>query len=260
MNRYDFESLGDKHKRFEETNTMQRVMDDIPFIVRLDGRSFHTFTRGLERPYDVRMCDAMINTMTALVKEFNPDIGYTQSDEITLVFLNETMPLFDGRIAKLGTILAAKCSVLFNREILKRLPEKTDMLPVFDARVWSVPNKYIAAENLLWRQADASRNSLTMAAHAHFSTRELHGAGYAKKHNMLNSVGINWDDYPTHFKRGTFAKKFKVLRALPDEVLAQIPAIQRPKGPVERLEVQTFDPGVLTEHLDQLEVKLFGNG
>ena len=263
MNRTDFEILGNKQKRFEESFGSLKLVPGIPYIVRLDGHSFHTVTKGMRRPYDERLSRAMTETTQYLVGRYNASVGYTQSDEITLGFLGTDFMLFDGRIVKICTILASACTAKFN-EIINRefpggLPSGVE-LPEFDARAFSLQTQDLI-DNLVWRQTDASRNSLTMAAHAHFPQKELHGAGKAKKHDMLMSIGINWNDYPVHFKRGIFVRKMKVWKQLDPEILAKIPPDRRPTGPIIRNVVKTFDPGVLESYspLDRFNA-VFGNG
>lgn len=244
MRREDFEALGNRQKAFESAEANRRLMAGIPVLVRLDGRAFHTFTRGLDQPYDERFRRAMAETAKYLVAQSHASIGYTQSDEISLAFPNldpEVELPFSGRIQKLCSVLASQATAKFNEQVRLLLPEKADALPVFDARVWAVPNLEVAAEHFLWREADATRNSLTMAAHAHYSHKELQKAGYAKKHEMLFAKGINWNDYPAFFKRGVYVRRQAMLKSLSAEELARIPEKNRPTGPVMRTQVVEVD-------------------
>jgi tRNA(His) 5'-end guanylyltransferase len=123
------------------------------------------------------------------------------------------------------------------------MPEKSHMLPIFDARVWQYPNLDLAADSFLWRETDATRNSLTMAAHSEYSHTELHKAGFARKHDLLHAAGINWNDYPAFFKRGTYVAKRKIMKKLSDKELMKIPeAFRQPDTWFERSEV--FDLGL----------------
>ena len=240
MNRSDFESMGDRQKLFEGLEANRKLLPTAPTLVRLDGRAFHTFCRGLAKPFDVRLSRAMVETAKYLVEKTQACVAYTQSDEISLAFPNRDLAsplLFDGRAQKLCSILAAMTTAKFNQEIAKRLPEKAHLLPVFDARVWVVPSLELAAEHFLWREVDATRNSLTMAAQACYSHKELQGVGAAQKHELLRAKGINWNDYPDSFKRGTFVRRETVLKSLSDEELRRIPAAKRPQGPVVRTAV-----------------------
>ena len=261
MRRSDFDALGDKHKMFESREAGQRLMPGLPFVVRLDGRSFHTFTRGLARPYDERLSRAMIETTKFLVSETHASVGYTQSDEISLAFPNtdpDASIMFKGRIQKICSILAALTSVKFNRLVLANLQEKSHLTPVFDARVWPYPNLELVAEHFLWRETDATRNSLTMAAHAFYSHKELHKAGYEKKHEMLYAKGINWNDYPAFFKRGTYVRRESVTKELTAAELARIPEGRRPNGPVVRSELREVTMPALTRVANVHGVLFFG--
>ena len=244
MNRSDFEAMGDRQKLFESLEAGRKLLPAAPTLVRLDGRAFHTFTRGLARPFDARLSRAMVETAKFLVDKTHASIAYTQSDEISLAFPNRDLAsplLFDGRTQKLCSILAAMATAKFNQEITAHIPEKAHLLPLFDARVWVVSNLDLAAEHFLWRETDATRNSLTMAAHAYYSHKELHKAGYAQKHEMLHAKGINWNDYPAFFKRGTYVRREVVLKELSSELLARIAPARRPNGPVARTVVKELD-------------------
>lgn len=261
MKRIEFEALGDIHKAYEAREAKQSLMPGLPVVVRLDGRAFHTFTRGLPRPYDWRLSLAMQNTTKFLVGEANAAIGYTQSDEITLVFPNtdpRTPMLFEGRTQKLCSVMAALATAKFNREIMAHIPEKAHLLPLFDARVYSYPTLDLAASNLVWREADATRNSLTMAAHAYYSPKELHKAGFALKHDLLHAKGVNWNDYPAFFKRGTYVRRKAVLKELTPAELARIPEKHRPPGPVMRSIITTVDLPPITRLSNLNEVLFFG--
>lgn len=251
MKREDFDALGDRMKRYELVN-QSYLVPGIPMMVRLDGRAFHTFTKGLQKPYDVRMSMAMQETTKYLVTQFNAHLGYTQSDEISLVFLGGADTLFNGRVEKIVSVLASASSVKFNSIITETIPEKKHMLPLFDARAYNVPNLDVVTEQFIWREADATRNSLTMAAHAHFSNKELHKVGFKGKHDLLHSVGINWNDYPTFFKRGSYFKKVETYKCMTEDELVLIPEKYRPTGPILRSEVMQL---VVPPILDVVEGK-----
>lgn len=260
MKRQDFEALGDKHKTYESRETLGSFMPGLPVVARLDGRSFHRFTKGLERPYDAKLREAFVETTKYLVQETHACVGYCQSDEISLAWpCQDGKPmLFEGRKQKLVSTLAAMASVKFYEQVCKLLPKKAHLLPTLDARVWQYPSLELATEAFLWREADATRNSLTMAAHAHFSHKELHKAGYAKKHEMLFSKGINWNDYPAAFKRGVYVQRKLITKELTEQELAAIPEKHRPQGPVVRSVVKELDLPPLNTVRNQVAVLMFG--
>ncbi|XP_037774263.1 tRNA(His) guanylyltransferase-like [Penaeus monodon] len=197
-------------KEYEDRSSI-RLLPLIPTLIRLDGRSFHNFTKGLDRPYDERLRLCMVETMKKLVSETNARCGYTQSDEITLLLHSDdakSMIWFDGKHSKMVSQSAALATLYFNQEVQKHLPDYLERNPTFDSRCWQVPTKEEAANAFLWREMDATRNSISMAAHAEFSTRELHGKSASEKQDMLIEKGINWNDYPADSKGVSIAKEF----------------------------------------------------
>jgi tRNA(His) 5'-end guanylyltransferase len=230
-------------KTFEMAEASRRLMPGLPIMARLDGRAFHTFTKGLRRPYDERMTDLMVRTTKHLVLNEHPDLGYTQSDEITLCWLpKEEMP-FGGRTQKLESVLAGRASGFFNKW-LHLLPEKVDQNPHFDCRVWAVPNLYEVFNVFKWRELDAVKNSITMLALAYFSPSQIHGKKGKDKHEMLHTLGVNWNDMPPEFKRGTYVRKESIAKTFTPEELAKIPEAFRPDGPVMRTDAVTLYPQV----------------
>jgi tRNA(His) guanylyltransferase len=218
--------LGDRMKLYESAESGRRFMPLLPIIARVDGRCFSAFTQGMERPYDSTMTDMMIATTAALVSETNACIGYTQSDEITLAWHStdpKSQVFFDGRIMKMTSQLAALASLHFYCRVLDEMPERADKLPTFDARVWQVPNRTEGANAFLWREWDATKNSITMAASAYYSHKQLHKKNSADKHDMLHAKGINWDDYPASFKRGTYVQQRRVERPFTAEEIEKLP-------------------------------------
>jgi len=244
------DSLGDRLKQQEQVEAGRRADHGAPLMARLDGRAFHTFTRGLPRPYDVRLSSLMIDTARYLVEQTHARVGYTQSDEISLVWWNddpaaESTYLFDGKIQKLTSVLAAMASAYFTRYLPERIPEKADQLAMFDCRVWNVPTKHEAFLNFLWRQDDAIKNSISMAAQAHFSHKRLHAVDSESKKQLLRELNKPWEDEPTFFKSGTFVRRETQMRPISAEQLAKIPEKYRPSGPVARTSVVNMDLGYI---------------
>ena len=152
--------LGDRMKMYEGRETGRRVMPGLPICARIDGRAFHTFTRGLARPYDERLTECMVETARFLVQETGAVIGYTQSDEITLLFYTQepgSQHFFGGKIQKMVSVLASAATCQFAKQMQDKLPEKADSLVMFDCRVWGVPTLEEACNVLVWRELDATR-------------------------------------------------------------------------------------------------------
>lgn len=220
------DDLGDRMKLYEGMEAGRRLMPLLPVLARIDGRAFHSFTRGMERPFDARFTGCMRDTTLALVRETGACMGYTQSDEITLTWHNRTMQSqiwFDGRVAKMTSQLGAQATLIFYRLVLERMPEYADRLPTFDARVWSVPNRAEGANVFLWREWDATKNSVSMAASAYYSHKALMGKNSPQKHDMLHAKGVNWNDYPAAFKRGSYMQRRTVAVPFRTEELDRLP-------------------------------------
>lgn len=215
--------IGDRMKTYEGRETERTLMPGLPVCIRLDGRAFHTFTRGLERPFDIRFRDLMTEVTKSLVSETNARVGYTQSDEISLVLWNEdpvTEMYFKGRIQKVNSMLSAFASVTFNRLLPKFLPEKAQMPAYFDCRVWNVPSLEEAANTIMWRELDATKNSIASAAQSMFAFGELQGLDSKQLQELMFSKrGVNWNDYPSQFKRGVYCfRQAKEIPFTPEEI------------------------------------------
>jgi len=221
------DSLGDRMKMYEQAEAGRVLMPGIPVIARLDGRSFHNFTKGLPRPYSEPLHTCMVDTVKELIKQSHATVGYTQSDEISLVwtdFVKHEEFLFSSKIQKLTSVLASIATVAFYRSVLTHLgSDYADRMPTFDCRVWQVPNEGEALNVLRWREWDCTKNSITMAASAYYSHTELHKKSGSEKQEMLWQQGINWNDYPDWFKRGTYVKQVRIHSAFTAEEIDNLP-------------------------------------
>jgi tRNA(His) guanylyltransferase len=245
----DKSEIGNRMKMYEDS-TESRVLARLPIIVRLDGRGFSKFTRGMKKPFDDNFREAMIEVSKYLVTETNAKIAYTQSDEITLVIYNENVNfgtnMFDGRVQKMASTFASLASVKFLIEMQSRFPERVSdvsKLPTFDARVFAVPSKTEASNNLVWRCLDASKNSISMVAQSEFSQKELVNlSGNQMKCKLLTEKSINWNNFTSDQKQGSFIRKEKVEMKLTPERMIQIPEDKRPKdGLVMRSKMVQID-------------------
>lgn len=237
------DEFGERIKVKEQAEAGRKASSDKPLLARLDGRAFHTFTRDLQRPYDEGMSNAMMDTMMFMVEKTHAVVGYVQSDEISLMWNacpENGQHMFDGKYQKLCSILASMCSVDFNRRIALYLPHKQIEAPIFDCRVWNVDTLEEAADVFVWRQADAIKNAISMAAQAKFSHKALHGKNSVDKLEMLKNVGVVFDGYPPYFRKGIYARRTVVSRFLTETELQKIPEKHRPSGPVERTQIELF--------------------
>ncbi len=196
-------ALGDRIKRYEAV-THYTATGRTPLMIRVDGRAFHTFTRGMDRPFDLHFIAAMAGAATALAAQMQGfKAAYVQSDEATFCLTDydrvETQGWFGYDILKVVSISAAVMTAEFSRWFPTTYPR-----PVFDSRAFSVPaNDVVNA--FLWRARDWERNSLQMFARAHFSQKELHGKKRQEIHDLLHGIGRNWTtDLDPQLKNGTF--------------------------------------------------------
>jgi tRNA(His) guanylyltransferase len=251
--------LGDRMKDYEQKEAGEKLLPLLPICARLDGRSFSNWTRGLKRPYDERLSKVMVEVTKFLVGETHAKIGYTQSDEISLVWLQESYAakgFFDGKIQKLTSVLASLATAKFVLIAPAAIPEKADIPASFDCRVWNVPNKVEGANTILWREFDATKNSVSMAAQAHFSHKQLHKKSATEMKEMLREKGVVWEDFPAFFKRGTYVRRRAVERLLSPEELARIPEKHRPPADqkVVRSELAALDMPPFSRVTNRVEV------
>ena len=231
------DSLGDRMKEYEGRNQYY-LQKRTPVCIRVDMRAGHTFTRGFARPFDEIFGNAMVRTMEYCAKNIgNCVFAYCQSDEITFILIDyaklETDAWFDYRTDKLCSISASMATMAFNKYFAEAYERwhfdnimfpgefgKAEILPddekldeaynkalqkgaMFDSRVFNIP-KEEACNLVYWRQLDATRNSIQMVGQANFSHSELQGCSCSVIQDMLHEQkGINWNDFPTRWKRGT---------------------------------------------------------
>src|ERR1051326_5167129 len=221
--------LSDRMKVYENIVSGQMLLPNLPIMVRIDGKAFHTWTRGCQRPYDTGVMNLFDETTKYLVEATDAAIGYTQSDEITLVLWNggkiESKVLFDGRVSKLTSVLASMATAKFNQLVPMALPAKATSLALFDCRVWSVPTQQEAVNCLIWRELDATRNAISMAAQSMYSHKELQNKNSNEMQEMIFQRGQNFNDYPARFKRGGYFQRRVIQRKYTCDELESLPPL-----------------------------------
>ena len=224
------DSLGDRMKNNYENRAKTYLTRRMPVIIRLDGRAFHTFTKGMKKPYDEIFHNTMNATMKYLCENIQGcKIGYTQSDEITLLLTDydtlDTDAWFDNNVQKICSVSASMATMAFNKYLFKYADEYCDSVAalqdfdiegkyisvlqkalengaMFDSRCFNIPEDEVT-NCFIWRQQDATRNAIQMLGQCNFSHRELQGKSCNDIQDMLmTQKGINFNDMPTEFKRG----------------------------------------------------------
>jgi tRNA(His) guanylyltransferase len=226
----NFETLGDWCKWLEKNFSNEFMVPTLPVIIRLDGNNFHNWTKGLERPFDKRLTQLMTETTKFLVKETNAVVGYTQSDEITLILYSEdrkTAIYNDGKKQKILSKLTAKCVNFFNEKRKELLPEH-DKVAVFDCRIYQTPTLHDACVQLLWRENDATKNSISMLAQSLFSHSKLQNLNCNEMQDMMMlEKGVNWNNLESKFKRGVYVKRIETSTPFTTDELKDLPPMHQ---------------------------------
>ena len=239
------DNLGKRMKEFYEQVPKTRLVRRMPVAIRIDGKAFHTFTRGFQKPFDKVLMTTMQETTKYLCENIQGCVfGYTQSDEITLILVDykelDTSAWFDYEVQKLCSISASMATMAFNKffrknvenfvqdcatdyetqglygegtveyELCKTYQKALEKGAMFDARCFNIPKEEVT--NLIyWRQLDAARNSVQMVGQANFSHKELQNKSCNMIQDMLHEQkGINWNDFPVDCKRGAAVIKRKI--------------------------------------------------
>lgn len=225
------DEIGKRMKEYYEKIPKTKLMRRCPVIIRIDGRSFHTFTKGFTRPFDDVLITSMQETAQYLCENIQGCVlSYQQSDEISLVLIDyqklTSEAFFDYEVQKMCSIVSSMATMEFNKrftanylkylhndEIDWELQRNLDMAKtysnamtkgaMFDARCFNIPKEEVT-NYIYWRQLDATRNSIQMVGQANFSHKQLHGKSCNGIQDMLMvEKHINWNDYPVYQKRGS---------------------------------------------------------
>lgn len=233
----DHSNIGDRMKRYESVSKIQ-LMNRTPVIIRIDGKAFHTFTKHFEKPFDEIMMGSMQDTMQYLCENIQGCVlGYTQSDEISLLLINyqnlESTSWFDNEVQKLCSVSASMATCAFNMAFLRRWTQWAhkhpeiyykDLKPeaerkevlrlhaaylekinkaVFDSRCFNIPKEEVT-NYFLWRQLDAARNSINSMGFAYLGFRKMQKKSSNEvKDMLLKEKGMDWDAMDAKYKWGS---------------------------------------------------------
>jgi len=210
------DSLGDRMKGYEKESRVQ-LKAKKPVIGRLDGRAFHTFTRGLDRPWDQGLIRCMEDAAKYLCENVQGcRVAYVQSDEISILLTDwekeETQGWFNYKVEKMASVGASLVTGAFTSSFYQEFEEfqkdfiSKNKIATFDARFFSIPKDEVN-NYFHWRQADAIRNSVQMLARSYFSHRECYNKNNNQLKEILLSKGVCWDDEPINHQRGSCVVK-----------------------------------------------------
>ncbi len=253
----DNTTLGDRMKNNYENVNRFYLTRRMPIVIRTDMKAGHTFTKGMKKPFDDIFVKTMQDTMKYLCENIQGCVlGYTQSDEISLVLVDyaelTTDAWFGNNLQKMCSVSASMATLAFNKAFTRNISKQskrfyTEYLEekdasyietleiamnkgtMFDSRVFTIPKEEVC-NYMLWRQQDATRNSIQSVGLANFSQKELHGQSCNNIQDMLmTQKGINWNDYATTLKRGSCCIKIDDGITRYDEVGNISDYIQRSK-------------------------------
>lgn len=189
--------LGDRMKAYEEV-FRQKLPVRMPVVVRLDGKAFHTLTRGCQKPFDQALRNALIEATLMVLEEMPARMAYHQSDEISFLLIDysrfDSMQWFDGIVQKIASVSASVMGAHFSLEWNKP--------GYFDARVFAVPERDIV-NYFIWRQRDCQRNAVSAVAQSLFSPKELHGKNSDEMKVMIGEKGPSFDSYDPIWRHGS---------------------------------------------------------
>lgn len=269
------DELGERMKENYENRTRLFLPRRTYTIIRLDGKAFHTYTKNFSRPYDLRLMKMMDDTAIALCKGIQGiQMAYVQSDEISLLMTDfetiHTDAWFDGNIQKIVSVSASIATAAFNLEaLISKQKEvsgtfdeyglRNSIKPAyFDSRVFSIPDRQEVFNYFVWRQQDATRNSIQMGAQSLYSQKQLHGKNTSELQELMHQKGVNWNDYPVGFKRGRMILKEKIEKFLivpprfinQEEYVASEPSTTLTGA---RLKWDSFGPPIFTQDTEYLK-------
>lgn len=220
MSKKSHGSLGDRMKGYEGV-PKRELMRRTPVIIRIDGKAFHTFTRGCAKPFDEKLSTAMALTTASLVQNVqNCVLGYTQSDEISLLLVDyksiDTDSWFGNSVSKMESIAASMATGYFNNFYML-LTGSNKKMAFFDARSFNLPKDEVC-NYFIWRQQDCRRNSISMTAQSEFSHRQLHGVNTRDMLTKLkDEKDLDWEtDIEVRYRNGIAAYRNEEGSIAPD--------------------------------------------
>lgn len=206
--------LGDRMKMYESTSQI-KLTRRMPLIIRIDGKAFHTFTKGLDKPFDMELINVMQLTTSYLVNNIQGcKLGYTQSDEISLLLTDydsvDSQAWFDKKLQKIVSVASSMATAKFNE-----LWSRNNNIAMFDARAFVIPKEEVC-NYFIWRQQDWKRNSILMCAMNLVGKKQIVGMNInILQDKMFTGYDFNWNDLDTFLKRGTVATKEKLDLNIP---------------------------------------------
>lgn len=274
------DALGDRMKAQYEDRTRFFLPRRTFTILRIDGKAFHTYTRGLDKPFDKGLTDDLDAAIISMLPELQGSVfAYAQSDEISILLTDfetpSTSAWFDGNLQKMTSVAASIMTAEFNTVRTRRAQTELASLTTtgearefghrfqnayFDCRAFTVPDRTEVMNYFRWRQQDCVRNSVSMVAQANFSHKELQGKGQSELHELMHSKGINWaTDFSDANKNGRLITRESYLTPVPPEALKHNPDVTeciRTRWVSQGAWVFTKDEGALLNMIPDYEAQI----
>jgi tRNA(His) guanylyltransferase len=233
------DALGDRMKKYYENTTRFELPRRSYTIIRIDGKAFHTYTKGLQRPFDDALIEDMDATAAYLCKNImGAKCAYVQSDEISVVLTDfetqATEAWFGNNVQKMVSISASMATMKFNE---LRVARGITKLAMFDSRVFQIPQRIEVENYLIWRQQDATRNSIASVAQALYPHEQLKNVNSSQQQELIFQKGINWNDFSSRKKRGGLVLKQTYM-----------------KGETQRTRWETIETPIFTQEREVFSV------
>lgn len=224
----DAKTLGNRIKSYEKIYTKEKIPQNQPLVIRLDGKNFSSYTKSLikdKNPFSSGFSLIMSETGRYMHNTFGALVSYTVSDEITLIFINTgtSQHPFGGKLFKIQSLMSAAASVFFVSRLNESLPEKSGTLPIFDCRAFSVPDLDEAYNSVLWRYRDGRKNAVSAIARTFYSDKQLFKKVTKEQISMIEEKGGSIDSYDDIFIYGTCLIRIKKKISFTSEELMELP-------------------------------------
>lgn len=242
------QTLSDRMKAYEDVWD-SRLTSRLPIIIRIDGNSFHNFTKlaKFERPFDKALSEMMIATAIDVLRYCSGStLAFTQSDEISILLRNDqttrTQPFLAGRVQKLVSLIASTATVSFQRSFLewnhnqhvdavvnmldddelKMYAKRKELRPSFDCRVFVLPPKEVT-NYFVWRQQDAYKNCVSAvvsdilaSTYSKATARKmLVGKNTSQRKDILLRHGLDLDSrVAQRYRHGVAVRKAQITKQL----------------------------------------------
>jgi len=262
------DKLGDRMKAYENVNRF-KISRRTYTIIRVDGKAFKTYTKGLDKPFDAGLIEDMNLTTVYLCENIqNAKLGYVQSDEISILISDfdeiTTDAWFDNNLQKMGSVAASLATSKFNQLRTIRLAKQVSDIPKiklaqFDARVFQISQKSEVLNYFLWRQQDATRNSIASVAQSLYQKAErkqLEGKNSNEQQELIFQKGINWNNYPARMKRGGLIERVKFVNG---KDMSEIPFQEIGSGDVVRNKWVEVECPNFSQDRNYLDIRIKNN-